>query len=138
MFISITLVSCHFKSPHINPPKNAVIDTGGAKTCSFRHAKAVGVKVYEERPTVHSTKFDVRKVPPTDACDAASTRSPHPPPCPPQPPLLSPPPSLPPVSTFAILHFFAVESEHVSTAHGDLTAIHAPAHHHPQQPAQPK
>eukprot|EP00277_Geminigera_cryophila_P031623 CAMPEP_0173062372 /NCGR_PEP_ID=MMETSP1102-20130122/3777_1 /TAXON_ID=49646 /ORGANISM="Geminigera sp., Strain Caron Lab Isolate" /LENGTH=526 /DNA_ID=CAMNT_0013929027 /DNA_START=1 /DNA_END=1581 /DNA_ORIENTATION=- len=55
------------------------VDTGGAKTCSFRHAKAVGVKVNEERPTVHSTKFDVRKVPPTDACDAASTRIRFPP-----------------------------------------------------------
>ena len=47
---------------------------GSNKTCEWKAAKAVGVKVDQRQRTLHATKFDVRKVPPRDVSDAACNR----------------------------------------------------------------
>ena len=47
---------------------------GSDKTCTWKAAKAVGVKVDQTRPTLHSHKFDTRKVPPRDGFDSACNR----------------------------------------------------------------
>jgi hypothetical protein len=47
---------------------------GTNKTCEWKAAKAVGVKVHQRQHTLHSSKFDVRKVPARDVVDAACNR----------------------------------------------------------------
>ena len=47
---------------------------GTNKTCEWKAAKAVGVKLHQRQHTIHSSKFDVRKVPVRDVVDAACNR----------------------------------------------------------------
>jgi len=52
---------------------------GSDKVCKFKTARAVGVKQDIVRPTLHSNKFGVSKVPPRDSADAVCHRVRFPP-----------------------------------------------------------